>query len=126
MLIIDGVSYNVPVIGIKRTADFLDKYANRTEDGTLHRELIGVYFNYKLELGATVDTEEYAKLWSKLTEPAEYHEVTVPDEAGDYTFTAYFSGVGDSLRKKTAEKNYWKGLTVNFIARAAARKGGST
>lgn len=121
MLIIDGESYNIPVISLKRKADFLDKYAQRTENGDLQRELIGVYFNYQLQLGQTFDTDEYTRLWDKLTEPEEYHEVTVPDEAGSYTFTAYFSNVGDELRRQVGAKNYFKGLTVNFIAKSPAR-----
>ena len=38
MVVIDGKSFNVPVVSLKRTADFLDKYGNRTEDGVLQRE----------------------------------------------------------------------------------------
>jgi hypothetical protein len=118
-IIIDGTTYDIPVLSIARTADFLDKYAERTEDGVLHRELIGVYFNYKIQFGSSTDTVEYAALWNKLTEAEEYHTVTVPDESGDYTFTAYFASVGDSLRKAGA-KNFWKSLTVNFIAQSPA------
>lgn len=121
MLYIDGIGYKIDVLSVKRTADFLDKYAERTENGDLERELIGVYFNYKLQLGHGVDRAEYARLWDKLTEPVEFHEVTVPDEDGDYTFTAYFSNVADELLRKVAEKNYWKNLTVNFIAKKPAR-----
>lgn len=121
MVIIDGITYNVPVVSIKRKADFLDKYAERNESGDLLRELIGVYFNYQLQLGATTDTAEYSRLWDKLTEPVEFHTVTVPDEAGDYTFTAYFSNVGDEVRKIQAAKNFWHNLTVNFIAKSPAR-----
>ena len=121
MLTIDGESYNVPVMSLTRKADFLDKYANRTESGDLQRELIGVYFNYQLQFGNTFDTDEYARLWVKLTEPVEFHTVTVPDEAGDYTFTAYFSNVGDEVHYVTAEANYFKNLTVNFIAKSPAR-----
>ena len=121
MLYIDGIGYKIDVMSVKRTADFLDKYAERTENGDLERELIGVYFNYKLQLGPGVDRAEYARLWGKLTEPVEFHEVTVPDEDGDYTFTAYFSNVADELLRKVAEKNYWKNLTVNFIAKKPAR-----
>ncbi|HOJ01285.1 MAG TPA: hypothetical protein PLL88_06655 [Anaerolineaceae bacterium] len=121
MIIIDGVEYDIPVISIERTADFLDKFAERTVDGVLHRELIGVYFNYRLQLGSITDTAVYAALWAKLTEPQEFHTVTVPDESGNYTFTAYFSNVGDKLRKSQGIQNYWKGLTVNFIARSPAR-----
>lgn len=121
MLYIDGIGYKIDVLSVKRTADFLDKYAERTENGDLERELIGVYFNYKLQLGPGVDRAEYARMWDKLTEPVAFHEVTVPDEDGDYTFTAYFSNVADELLRKVAEKNYWKNLTVNFIAKKPAR-----
>ena len=34
---------------------------------------------------------------------------------------AYFSNVADELLRKVAEKNYWKNLTVNFIAKKPAR-----
>lgn len=71
--------------------------------------------------GLEWDFTTYARLWDKLTEPVEFHEVTVPDEDGDYTFTAYFSNVGDELLRKKAEKNYWKNLTANFIAQKPAR-----
>ena len=65
MLYIDGIGYKIDVMSVKRTADFLDKYAERTENGDLERELIGVYFNYKLQLGPGVDRAEYARLWEK-------------------------------------------------------------
>ena len=119
MIIIDSITYDIPILSIKRTADFLDKYAERTEDGVLHRELIGVYFNYQLAFGQTTDTDTYAALWAKLTEATEFHTVTVPDESGDYTFIAYFSNVADEVRK-TSTVNYWKNLTVNLIAQAPA------
>ncbi len=121
MLYIDGQEYDVPVISLKRKADFLDKYAERTEDGVLRRELIGVYFNYQLKLGTTLDTGEYRRLWRKLTEPVEFHTVTVPAENGSDTFTAYFAGVGDELLRERDGKSCFRGLTVNFIARAPAR-----
>lgn len=121
MIVIDGSVYNIGVRSLKRTADFLDKYAERLENGDLERELIGVYFNYKLELEPGFDRAEYSRFWKKLTEPVEFHTVTVPDEDGDFTFTAYFSNVADELLLKRAERNYWKNLTVNFIAKSPAR-----
>jgi hypothetical protein len=120
MIIIDGVTYNVPVKSIRRKADFLDKYAERTEDGVLQRELIGVYFNYQLEFGRTTDVTEYAALWAKLTEATEFHTVTVPDESGDYTFTAYFANVADEMLKQRGASNFWQNLTVNFVAKEPA------
>lgn len=121
MIYIDGETYNVPIKSITRKAEFLDRYAERTADGILHRELIGVYFNYQLEIGSTTDTDEYARLWAKLTEAEEFHEVIVPDESGDFTFTAYFSNIADKMRKQKGSVNYWNGLTVNFIAQEPAK-----
>lgn len=122
MLRIDGIDFDVPVKSIKRTADFLERSAERTEDGVIHIDPIGVFFNYALEIGLVTDTALYARLWAKLTESSRIHTVTVPDETGNYTFRAYFSGVADELRKETGKKNYWKNLTVNFKAERPARQ----
>lgn len=120
-IVIDSITYDIPILSIKRKAEFLDKYAERTEDGVLHRELIGVYFNYELAFGRTHDTTEYAALWAKLTEVEEFHEVTVPNEdAAPFTFQAYFAGVSDELHKDTDAKTFWKNLVVNFIAQSPA------
>lgn len=123
MLKIDGEWYDVPVLSLSRKADFLDKYANRSEDGVLHRELIGVYFNYKLKLGGTASSKEYGRLWDKLTEPEEFHRVTVPDNDGEYSFAAYFTDVKDNLVREYGGNYYWDGLTVAFTARSPSRTG---
>lgn len=120
MIRIDGEIFRVPVTGIDRSADFLEKSAERTEDGVIHIDPIGVFFNYAITFGTTTDVQEYARLWRKLTEGTRIHTVTVPDEAGDYTFRAYFSGVSDSLHKAKSQKNHWKDLKVNFKAERPA------
>lgn len=124
MIKVDGVAFDIPIVSLKRTADFLDKYAKRTEDGNLQRKLIGVYFNYQLKLARSTVTGNnvYQKLWDKLTEPVEFHTVVVPDGTGSYTFTAYFANVGDELLMQNAGENFWKNLTVNFTAKAPARR----
>lgn len=122
MITIDGTTYKVPVVSLRRKGEFLDKYANRTEAGDLERELIGVYYNYELRFGFTIDYQEYARLWDKLTEAVEFHTVTVPDVGKDYTFTAYFSNISDELIRKHKGVSYYGGLTVNFTAKSPARK----
>ena len=87
MLIIDGEKFKVDVLSCKRTADFLDKHDKRTENGDLKRELIGVYFNYKLTVAPGIDRAEYSRFWDKITEPEEFHTVTVPGTDGDYTLS---------------------------------------
>ena len=130
MITIDGTTYDIPIVSLKRTAAFLDRYANRTEDGGLARKLIGVYFNYSLTLGGSDSTTVYDAVWNKLSEPTEFHTVIVPTEFhtvivpsddSTYTFTAYFANVGDNLKKRKDGKNHWTGLTVDFTAKSPAR-----
>jgi hypothetical protein len=120
-IIVDGNSYNVTAKKITRKAVFLDKYAERTEDGVLHRELIGVYYNYSMEINYTADADSYDAFWSKLVEAVEFHTITVPNSGGNITFTAYLdaSGVVDDIFITTDDnKHHWQNLTINFIAKS--------
>lgn len=120
-IIIDGNQYNIGVYAnIKRTADFLDNYANRTEDGDLKRDLIGVYFNFtdiKFEPQDEGNYDEYERLWNKLTEPEEFHTVKI----ANFQFRAYFNNVSDIIYDFRGGKAYKKELTVNFTAKKPAR-----
>lgn len=116
-IIVDSTSYDVPIVSLEETCNFLDKYAERTEDGVLHRELIGTFHNQRIEFGSPTDMTAYTLLWAKLTEATGFHTITVPDSDGvDFTFTAYFSNVTRTIRKWGGSKTYWKHMTVNFIA----------
>ena len=119
---IDGKRYDVPVKELKRTADVLDKYATRTENGNLKRKLIGVYFNYDITFGDTLETDVYHALFDKLTEPEEFHEITVPASDGDFSFTAYITKVSDNLIAQYNGKNHFGNLKASFTAKAPARR----
>lgn len=120
-LVIDGKKYNIEVyVGIKENADFLDKYANRTQDGDLKRELIGVYFNYSditFEPQTDSNYNEFEKLWNKLTEPEEFHTVKI----ANFTFRAYFNSVSREIYMFKDNKAYKKNMTVSFTAKKPAR-----
>lgn len=120
-LIIDNEIYNIKVkTGIKRNADFLDKYAERTDDGDLQRELIGVYFNYKnisFEKQTDENYSEYERLFDKLTEAEEFHNI----EIAGISFKAYFSNVSDEMYLYKNGRPYYRKLTVNFTAKMPAR-----
>ena len=120
-IIIDGNQYNIGVYaGIKETADFLDNYANRTEDGDLKRDLIGVYFNFtdiKFEPQTESNYDEFERLWNKLTEPEEFHTVQI----ANFQFRAYFNNVSRVINDFRGGKAYKKDMTVNFTAKTPAR-----
>ena len=121
---VDGTYFDIPMISLKRTADFLDKFAERTEDGVLNRELIGVYYNFTLTAGSSAhfgDTD-YERFWDKMTEPVPFHEISIPDQDGYYTFTAYISSVSDEYEKILDNDAVFKGFTCKFTARAPARR----
>lgn len=120
-IIIDGQQYNIGVFaGIKESADFLDKYANRTDDGDLQRELIGVYFNYsdiKFEPQTDNNYDEFERLWNKLTESEEFHQIKI----ANFEFKAYFNNVSRVIYDYRNNKAYRKDMTVNFTAKKPAR-----
>lgn len=120
---IDGTTYAIEFVSCKRKAEFLDLYAERSSDGILRRQLLGVYYRYELVLASSLNTPQYATFWQKLTEPTEFHEVVLPDETGDaaLTFTAYFASVSDELIRVKDGHTYFKGLTVHFISQAPNR-----
>jgi len=121
MITIDGVAYDVKIKVISRKVETLYKFAERTEDGVLHSELIGVYFNYDLEVGKSSNNKvAYAALWQKITEPVASHQITMPDESGDVTFSAYFANIKDEVAK-TGSTNYFHNLSFSVVAISPAR-----
>lgn len=120
---VDGVHFDIPMVSLKRNADFLDKYAERTEDGELHRELIGVYYNYTLTVGSSdaFGGTDYDSFWDKMTEPKEFHEISIPTKDGYYTFTGYISSVSDEYEKILDDEATFTGFTCKFTAKSPAR-----
>lgn len=120
---VDGIHFDIPMVSLKRNADFLDKYAERVETGELKRELIGVYYNYTLTVGSSTafgDTD-YDYFWDVMTEPKEFHEISLPIKNGYYTFTAYISSVSDEYKKILDGKAEFTGFTCKFTAQRPAR-----
>lgn len=120
---VDGTFFDIPMVSLKRTADFLDKFAERTEDGDLKRELIGVYYNYTLTVGDSTSFGEsnYSDFWDKMTEPAEFHDFTLPSSNGTYTFKGYVSSVSDEYKKILKDGVVFTGFTCKMIAKQPAR-----
>ncbi len=121
---IDSTTYDVNIKIVNRRADALDKYAERTQDGVLQRELIGFYFNFDLECGMSVNNvTDYAALFLKLTEPTEFHTVVVPGAPSGYgTFECYFANIRDEVARYNLNGvDYFRNLSFSVIARSPAR-----
>lgn len=123
---VDGVHFDIPMVSLKRTADFLDKYAERTEDGILHRELIGVYYNYALTVGTSTDfgDTDYDYFWDFMTRPVPFVDISLPTKTGYYEFRGYISSVSDEYKKILDNKAEFTGFTCKMIAQSPARRPG--
>jgi len=118
MIIIDGVIFDINIKSIKGKADMLDRYAERTADGVLHRELIGVYDNYEIEFESSVrNSQAYSDLWFKLTEPVPWHTVTFPTIFGSRSIEGYFASTNHEVLKQKDGTTYWKNLSTSFVSK---------
>lgn len=122
LITIDGNTYDVPIVDMQISYEPLDKYAERTADGKLHREIIGVYAKYEVTFGVSnANPIDYANLVNVLTKPTEFHTVTLPTETGTLTASCYFGPVGHTLYRVRGSNKYYKGLKVSIIPRDPTR-----
>lgn len=121
-LIIDGVSYAIPFVEVKRTFDFLEKYADRTEDGDVHIETIGGYQNYQIKIGVIDDTVTYQRLYDQITDCTNrFHKVILPDSNGNFEFYGYFSSISDSMKKIYDSKVVFESLTWKMTEKSPTK-----
>lgn len=114
---IDGTEYKVAITELKRRADILDRYAHRDENGILHREVIGTYINYDLQLYCPPTTEGrtiYNQLFEVLSAPVASHIVEMPNDG--IAFEGYFSSIADAVDKIDDYGTRYKGLTCKLTA----------
>ncbi len=117
-LIIDGTIYNIPLVSIKRTADFLEKYAERTEDGDIKIETIGIYKNYTVNIGLIDDAGTYDALFEHITDCTNrFHHVILPDAGKQFDFYGYFSSISDEVEKVLATGAQYKSLTWKMTSK---------
>ena len=123
---IDGVEYKVALSPLKRKGDVLDLTAKRTEDGVLHREIIGTYYNYTLGVERGGDMEAYNAFWWTVTAPSN-HFIILPYSTEE--IEGYFGSCQDEIFFVNASGKRVKGFSCNMVAVRPARTpegGGST
>jgi len=122
LITIDGNTYDVPVVDMKISFEPLDKYAERTADGKLHRELIGVFDKYEVTFGiSNANPTDYAALRAKLTEAVDFHTVILPTETGTQSASCYFGPARHVLYRAKNSNKYYRGLRVSIIPREPSR-----
>ena len=123
---IDGVSYNVDVMKLKRKAAVTDTdNSGRTIDGVMHRDIIGTYYNYTLEVAPYAgDYVSYDALYDAISAPVDSRHVVFPYGQETLEFDAYVTSAEDELRIKDGVNRwaYDSNLSINFIAMAPQRR----
>ena len=109
-LVIDGITYDIPFVKISRTMDFLEKYAERTEDGDTKIETIGLYKNYEISIGTIEDASLYDSLIEHISDCSNrFHHVSLPDASKQFEVEKVL-GTGAQYKglswKMTSKKPY--------------------
>lgn len=115
--------YNIHFTSIKRSFEVLDgENAGRVMSGEMERDIIGTYYNYSVEVDADEATAwEYDYFWQLISQPKDYHVITVPYGQDTLTFKAYVTQGSDEL-EYIGNTNRWGALGFNFIAMAPQRR----
>jgi len=116
-IIVDGVTYDLPWVAVTEKIDKLYKYAERNEAGTLLSELIGVFYNFDVQIAeSAANPTDYALFWAMLKTAKTSYQITMPDPSGDLTYYCYFSNIQHGLIKQKGTTNYFRGLSFSIIA----------
>lgn len=120
---IDGNTYDVEIVSLKRKFSVLDgDKAGRASDGSMMRNIIGTYYNYSMQLNTDrLSRSQYDELYEILSAPQDSHTVILPYGRGTITQQMYVTGGEDDLRIDD-EGNIWDNLSIEFVAMTPKRK----
>lgn len=118
------------VVKIERSADKLDKYAQRTLDGDIKREVIGTYVNYKLSFGNNIkDKNKYNEMFLDLINPVDFVTITLPANGTTYktySFDGYIANVKDSIIYLSEQEQIYEGLECDIVSKKPTWKSGNS
>ena len=120
---IDGSSYDVEVVSLKRKFSVLDgDKAGRAADGSMMRNIIGTYYNYSMQINTErLSRHDYDSLYQILSAPVDSHTVVLPYGRGTLSQKMYVTGGEDNLRIDN-NGNIWDNLSIEFVAMTPNRK----
>jgi hypothetical protein len=122
----DGIEYDVNVMKLSRNAKVTDTdNSGRTLDGAMHRDIIGTFYNYTLEIAAKENKQQdYDRLYDAASAPVDSHDVVFPYGQETLSFKAYVTETSDTMIRRNGV-NLWgrdDNLKLNFIAMKPQRR----
>lgn len=123
---VDGVEYDVDVMKLSRKAKVTDTdNSGRTLDGVMHRDIIGTYYNYTLEVQAKYGKhQDYDRLYDVVSAPKDSHDFVIPYGQETLSFKAYVTTAEDSMIRRN-DVNLWgyeDTLKLDFVAMEPQRR----
>lgn len=125
-IIIDAVTYDVGIVEMDIDIDKLYDNAGRSQNGTMHKQLIGVFYNVpRVLMGRSeLNSADYFSLLDVISDTSEFHSITIPDitGTGDITFDAYFDKIKHRVKRwQVGSVWMFSELTFAIIAKSPAR-----
>ena len=120
---IDGTSFDVGVVYIKRQARIPDgPNAGEAKRGDWIRDVYGTFYDYVLafDTSAGLTREEYDKLYDILTSPVEFDTLVVPYGQSTLPFYAGITGAEDNVILMD-DGTVWGNLSITFRAKSPQR-----
>ena len=121
---IDGASFDVGVVYIKRQARIEDgPNAGNSKRGDWIRDVYGTYYDYILafDTSAGLSRADYDTLYSILTAPVEFHTLVVPYGQSTLSFSAGITGAEDNVILMD-DGTVWGNFSITFRAKSPQRE----
>lgn len=118
--LIDGESYNVQVMSLKRSFEIKDAIrASETQNGSIYRLPLGTYYNYSMTVRVKDgDRASFDKFWETISKPVASHVCVFPYNQTTMTQKMYVTSGSQEIARLYADGAAWQDITINFIAQA--------
>lgn len=117
-LIMDGKTYRVRIVynTLVRAFELLEgPNSGDMMSGRHERDLSGTGFSYQMKIVPDPEyPQDYDELFDSLSDPVNYHTITVPYGQGTLTYDAEIINGSDVYDGTLSGVEQWTGLTVNF------------
>lgn len=125
-ILMDGKTYHVMVVFPSRQRSFRlieGKNAGPSLSQRSIRDLKGTSYGYMMQVERNPEyPEDYDAFYEAISEPVDFHEITMPYNQGTITFEAKITGGTDVDEGVLRGRRKWRGLTVAFEPMEPQRK----
>lgn len=118
--IMDGKTYNVQVMSLKRLFDIKEAIqAKYTQGGGIYRDLVGTYYNYQITVREkNGDREALDAFWDDISKPVVSHDCVFPYNQTVLSQKMYVKNGSQDISRLYEDGAVWKDITIQFFAKA--------